>query len=48
MIPKALLLSLALRTLGALHESLAALPVGWIESQHAVFDDTQIQLQVAL
>jgi hypothetical protein len=41
-------LALALPAYGAVHETLAALPLGWTESSVQLTDSTQLQMQVAL
>ena len=48
MLSKATLLSLALPAYAAVHEQLAALPVGWEESSYALSDGSTMQMQVAL
>jgi hypothetical protein len=48
MFSQALLLSLAVRALAAVHESVATLPAGWKETSIAVSDDAPITLQVSL
>lgn len=48
MLSSAALLALALPAYGAVHESLAALPMGWTESTIELADETKTQMQVAL
>jgi hypothetical protein len=48
MLSHAVLLSLAVHALAAVHESVASLPLGWKETSIAVSDDAPITLQVSL
>ena len=48
MFSKATLLSLALPAYAAVHESIAALPAGWTESDYSLSDGSTMEMQVAL